>query len=316
MNKFINSFRSNNINRRDFLKFSAASLLTASLAGLGINYATNIEPADVEVKNIYLKLHRLDRAFNGFRLAQVSDLHLDNWMTPERLKSIFQLVLAQKPDAVAITGDFITYHDHTKGLKNPYLTDLASALNTLSPHQPTLGVLGNHDHEIGAPLIHDALVAGHVTDLSNSMLTFHQSGSSLHIAGVDQYPLRIYDYDPLLNNIPTTGAAIMLDHILQRLPVRRVPVHGVADDVQCPCRASPLRDQRRKHTDENVTSLPGHDTAQIDKAGRRCRVFSLFNYSRNGNTVIRRGITGIARDAARIRSHRLPVHRALLQFPG
>jgi predicted MPP superfamily phosphohydrolase len=212
MNKFNNRLKSNKINRRDFLKLSAASLLGATLAGLGINYATNIEPADVEVTNINLKLPRLDRAFNGFRLAHISDLHLDNWMTPERLKSIFQLVLAQKPDAVAITGDFITYHEHSRGLKNPYLTDLASALNTLSSHQPTLGVLGNHDHEIGAPLIHDALSAGHVTDLSNSMITINQSGSSLHFAGVDQYPLRIYDYDPLINKIPTAGAAIMLIH--------------------------------------------------------------------------------------------------------
>ena len=127
MNKLFNSEYLKLLNRRDFLKLSAFSVLGASLTGLGINYATNIEPNDVEITNINLKLSHLDRAFNGFRLLQISDLHLDNWMTPNRLKAIFQLVLAQKPDLVAITGDFITYHNHTKGLKNPYLTDLASA---------------------------------------------------------------------------------------------------------------------------------------------------------------------------------------------
>jgi predicted MPP superfamily phosphohydrolase len=212
MNKFINSEKLNRLNRRDFLKLSAFSLLGASLAGLGINYATNVEPSDVEITNISLKLPRLDRSFNGFRLAQISDLHLDNWMTLQRLEPLFQLVLAQKPDLVAITGDFITYHTHTRGLKNPYLTDLASALNILSPHQPTLAVLGNHDHEIGAPLIHDALVAGHLTDLSNSVITINQSASSLHFAGIDYNPEGIFDYSTLINNIPSAGAAIMLVH--------------------------------------------------------------------------------------------------------
>jgi len=215
MNKLFNSEYLKLLNRRDFLKLSAFSVLGASLTGLGINYATNIEPNDVEITNINLKLSHLDRAFNGFRLLQISDLHLDNWMTPNRLKAIFQLVLAQKPDLVAITGDFITYHNHTKGLKNPYLTDLASALNILSPHQPTLAVLGNHDHEIGAPLIHDAIAAGHITDLSNSVYTIRQGSSSLHFAGMDSMIYSDhgeYDFKALANKTPADGAAVMLVH--------------------------------------------------------------------------------------------------------
>jgi uncharacterized protein len=212
MDKIFNRGKLDKLNRRDFLKLSAISILAASLTGVGLNYAINVEPSDVEITNISLKLPRLSPSFNGFRLAQVSDLHLDKWMTPQRLEAIFQLVLAQKPDLVAITGDFITYHSHTRGLKNPFLTDLAAALNVLSPHQPTLAVLGNHDHENGAPLIHDALAAGHVTDLSNSVQTINQNGSSLHFAGLDYNPRGVYDYSQLINKIPAAGAAIMLVH--------------------------------------------------------------------------------------------------------
>jgi uncharacterized protein len=215
MNKFFNIEYLKKLNRRDFLKLSGSSLLGALLAGIGVYYASNVEPADVEITNINLKLPNLDRSFNGFRLAQISDFHLDNWMTRQRLDAIFQLVLAQKPDLVAVTGDYITYHNNTKGLKNPYLTELAAALNTLSPHQPTLGVLGNHDHEIGAPLIHDALAAGHITDLSDSVYTIKQSSSSLHFAGMDAYDdyLRgIHDFNGLINKTPPNGAAILLAH--------------------------------------------------------------------------------------------------------
>lgn len=215
MNKFFDNQYFKNLNRRDFLKLSAFSLLGAALTGVGINYATNIEPSDVEVTNINLILPRLDKSFDGFKLAQISDLHLDNWMTSDRIKAIFQLVLAQKPDLVAITGDFITFHKNTQGLKNPYLTDLASALNTLSSKQPTLAVLGNHDHEIGAPLIRDALAAGHVTDLSNSIYSINQGPSSLHFAGMDCMDFvnnGRYDFKGLANRTPSDGAAIILVH--------------------------------------------------------------------------------------------------------
>jgi predicted MPP superfamily phosphohydrolase len=120
--------------------------------------------------------------------------------------------LAQQPDLVAITGDFITSHPYNRGLKNPYLTDLSSALNILSGHQSTIAVLGNHDHKIGVPFIHDALVAGHVTDLSNSVISIKQNASSLHFAGLDYNSDGILDYRALINNIPSAGAAIMLVH--------------------------------------------------------------------------------------------------------
>src|SRR5271157_6022401 len=215
MNKSFNSANVKNLNRRDFIKLSAYSLLGASLAIVGISYVTNIEPSNIEITHINLKLPNLDRSFNGFRLAQVSDFHLDHWMTSQRLESIFQMVLGEKPDLVAITGDFITYHEHTKGLKNPFLTDLSSALSILSPHQPTLGVLGNHDHEIGAPLIHDALANGHITDLSDSVYSIKQGSSSLHFAGMDSFDMygrAIYDFNGLVNKTPSTGAAILLTH--------------------------------------------------------------------------------------------------------
>jgi predicted MPP superfamily phosphohydrolase len=80
---------------------------TALLGGLV--YAREVETRRVEVKPVTLTLPRLSPEFDGYRLVQIGDLHLDDWTKPERLKGITQKVNEQRPDLVAITGDFASY---------------------------------------------------------------------------------------------------------------------------------------------------------------------------------------------------------------
>lgn len=68
---------------------TGALVAGASLVG-GILYATKIEPARVEICSRSILLPRLGRDFDGYRVALISDLHMDGWMNLERMKAAME----------------------------------------------------------------------------------------------------------------------------------------------------------------------------------------------------------------------------------
>ncbi|MBV6623488.1 MAG: metallophosphoesterase [Rivularia sp. (in: Bacteria)] len=85
--------------------------LTKSIFILGICilfYAHFIEPNWIDINYLKLKLPSLASEFNGYRIVQISDIHIDKRSKKQRLNHIFWLVNQQKPDLIAITGDFVT----------------------------------------------------------------------------------------------------------------------------------------------------------------------------------------------------------------
>src|SRR5262245_18700740 len=100
---------SRKFSRRAFLKLSGTAIIGAGVYGVGgAVYSTAIEPGWIDFNSISLTLPRLSAEFNGHRVAQLSDIHMDDWMTRERLADIVDKINAQQPDMVAITGDFVT----------------------------------------------------------------------------------------------------------------------------------------------------------------------------------------------------------------
>src|SRR5438046_9427029 len=99
--------------RRNFLKATGALAMGSLLTGSGgIVYSKNIEPSWVDVHAITLQLPRLAAAFHGYRIVQMSDLHIDDtFMDSARLSGLVDLVNKQKSDAIVITGDFVTDWD-------------------------------------------------------------------------------------------------------------------------------------------------------------------------------------------------------------
>ena len=56
----------------------------ALLGAGGLLYAREVEPRLVEVNPVTLTLRRLAPEFDGYRLVQMGDLHLDDWAKPAR----------------------------------------------------------------------------------------------------------------------------------------------------------------------------------------------------------------------------------------
>ncbi|HET8680168.1 MAG TPA: hypothetical protein VFM39_08600, partial [bacterium] len=71
--------------RRQFLWRAFQVTLGATALGAGgLGYATAVEPDWIDIRRITLRLRRLSRAFHGYRIVQISDIHIDDWMR-ERL---------------------------------------------------------------------------------------------------------------------------------------------------------------------------------------------------------------------------------------
>ncbi len=170
-------------------------------------YAHKIEPNWLEVTQINLTLPHLDRAFAGYRIVQLTDLHVGDGIDRAQLAKIVETVNDQQPDAIVLTGDYVT--------RSPIVHAelLTSTLAGLHAKDITLAVLGNHDvWNFNSPVVSKSIVDAGVTLLENTVYTLHRNGAILTIAGVGDVWAGQAKLDRVLAQLPATGAAIMLAH--------------------------------------------------------------------------------------------------------
>ncbi len=169
-------------------------------------YAHLIEPNWIDINYVRLKLPNLASEFNDYRIVQISDIHVDKQSKKRRLNHIFRLVNQQKPDLIAITGDFVTRRQMT------FLPKLEATLGQLSASDQVVGVLGNHDYWANAAKIAEVLEKSNVLNLDNKVYTLKRGNAVLNIAGVDDVWMGKDRLDLVLQRLPPEGAAILLAH--------------------------------------------------------------------------------------------------------
>ena len=120
---------------------------------------------------------RLPDSFDGYRIAQVSDLH-NAEMGEDNIKLLNMLREAQ-PDMIAITGDLIDSYD----------TDLEIALKFAEEAvkiAPCYYVTGNHEARISAyPQFQEKLLEMGVVVLEDERLELERSGERIVLLGVN-----------------------------------------------------------------------------------------------------------------------------------
>src|SRR5208282_5675824 len=126
--------------RRYFLARTAVAVSATPFAACA--YGLLYERTEIETTHQPIKLRRLPKAFEGFRIAQISDLHVGPFMTANDIRKYVAMVNQLKPDLVALTGDFITWEGSPAG-------EVVEALSLLKAPFGILGCLGNHEHWAG-----------------------------------------------------------------------------------------------------------------------------------------------------------------------
>ncbi|MDQ3284995.1 MAG: metallophosphoesterase, partial [Actinomycetota bacterium] len=183
-----------------------AALGAAVGAGVFL-YSRYVEPNWLAVERLKLPLPRLAPPFDGYRVVHISDFHLDGWMTPERIEYVVDLINEQRPDLVAITGDFVAVSvDYISGLPGP--------LKKLKASDGVVAVLGNHDYMNDADAVRRALASAGVVDVSNGVYTLRRDGAALHVCGVDSVMEGCDRLEEVLEALDGAepGCAILLAH--------------------------------------------------------------------------------------------------------
>jgi predicted MPP superfamily phosphohydrolase len=188
----------NALSRRQFLKLMLKSSAATMALGSGVYaYGNDIEPHLLEVTHSTLTLPHLTPAFDGYRIVQFNDIHLDYGYSAQRLAKIVKLTNQQNPDLVVLAGDFVT---HRKTVTKAY--EFVPVLSKLTSRDATVAVLGNHDYEAGADLVEGVLRQCGVIVLKNDVYTLQRGDEVLSIAGLDDIWTSHDDFDRLMKQLP------------------------------------------------------------------------------------------------------------------
>jgi len=164
--------------RRTFLK---AGLCGA--AGLAL-YSGAIERHWIDVTHRDISLRGLPAAFDGLRIAQISDIHMDEFTEPFFLRQAVDRINHLQPDLVVLTGDFVSFGISSIHYAVGSAWQCANILSEIRCGS-LYAVLGNHDLQVGANEVTAALKANNITMLTNACLPIERSGSRIWLAGTD-----------------------------------------------------------------------------------------------------------------------------------
>jgi predicted MPP superfamily phosphohydrolase len=132
----------------------------------------------LKVTRVSVVLPHLPAGMDGFRIAQISDLHLEPFTKPRQIVDVVTACNALRPDLVAMTGDFVTNNAKPAGLLGELLAELRAPCGVFA-------CLGNHDFWCDAPAVEKALREQHIGVLRNETRAIHTDGGVLQLAGMD-----------------------------------------------------------------------------------------------------------------------------------
>ena len=170
------------------------------LAGL---YRRGLRNAiEVAVRHHEVQSRRLARAFDGFTILQLSDLHAD--MSEHAMARVASLLPELTYDVCVLTGD---YRGKTFGPHAESMASMARLRALLK--DPVYGVLGNHDTILMVPELEDT----GVKMLVNEFEPIERHGECIYLAGIDDaHFYRMDSIEKASVGIPVDAFSLLISH--------------------------------------------------------------------------------------------------------
>ncbi len=167
----------------------------------------------VRLERVRVPIPGLPKAFEGFKIAMVSDTHMGLFSRLSRMRQFSRLALKENPDLFTVCGD-ITDDDPF------YMPKFLKGLDPLPDSLPQYGILGNHDIYANPVKTLDALKGSRLKMLVNEGVEIKRGDASIWFAGVgDQGGRRMGqpgeyspDYEKALKGKPEGAPTILLAH--------------------------------------------------------------------------------------------------------
>ena len=202
------------ITRRSFLVGASAAGL--SLAAYGGTHARH----EIEVTHRTLRIRDLPDAFVGFRLVQLSDIHLEEYTEAWFLKRAVDLINQLNPELVLITGDFVSRGPASDKYAWRAAGTAAEVLEGLKAPQ-RYACLGNHDVGVGAGHVIAPLAAHGTPMLIDSYIPIERGSDYFWLCGSDDAGTRDPDLNLAVPDAPSAPVILMchepdyVDHVIR-----------------------------------------------------------------------------------------------------
>jgi hypothetical protein len=166
------------VSRRSFLKGALCGA-----GGLAL-YAGEFERHWLEVVNKDIGLRGLPSDFDGLTIAQLSDIHLDEFTEPFLLREAIDAINQAKPDMVLLTGDYVSAQVLPQKLTVDAAWQCSKMLGNLQCPQ-RYAIFGNHDIFAGEEHVGEALRHHGMTVLRNAYVPIERGQSRIWLSGLD-----------------------------------------------------------------------------------------------------------------------------------
>lgn len=200
--------------------------MTAVLAGvasipfLALLYGATRGKYKFQVDQLNLSFDDLPKAFDGFKIVQISDIHSGSYDSVEQVLRGVEMINALKPDLVVFTGDLVNIE---KDEIDPYIETFSRVQSTYGNYSIT----GNHDY-IGVRRADPNLRQSYWQDfmdkhkqmgfelLMNENRQIEREGSSLRLVGVENWGRGPFpkngDLNRALEGVASDEFTVLLSH--------------------------------------------------------------------------------------------------------
>jgi uncharacterized protein len=176
---------------------------------------TILEANRPQLVSIEVPLSRLAESWDGFRIAQLSDLHYDDWFSVVPLRRAIDIVNGLQPDLVVLTGDFVTSREARRwggGQAAKAIEPCAQLLAQIRARSGVLAALGNHDLSTNAAHVTAVLQSHSIPVLRNRSVSLEREGKRLWLCGVDDILDGKPDLTLTLRGVPPNEPVVLLAH--------------------------------------------------------------------------------------------------------
>ena len=192
------------LSRRQFLKLGGAAV-AAGVVLSATSLALANEVGELSIDRVQLPIPGLPPAFEGFTIAQLTDIHLLPITQPEFIREAAAATNALNPDLILLTGDYV-WHDVGA------MDELAPIIAGLNAREGVFGVLGNHDYWLDVDAVREGFRQARVPLLVNQHIVLARGEQQLVLAGMDDGWAGQADLAATLDGAPADAPILLMLH--------------------------------------------------------------------------------------------------------
>lgn len=163
------------------------------------------EANSLSVERVEIKLPRLPKKLDGFRILHLSDTHHSPFTGLEHIARAVTIASQLKPDLVALTGDFVSH-------ERQYIAPVAKVLGELRAAHGVYACLGNHDHWTDPEAMTRHLEKNGIRVLINEGFRVETAAAPFWLCGVDDHMVGKTDLAAALKGSFPDEFKLMLAH--------------------------------------------------------------------------------------------------------